>query len=333
MSQPPFGMDPTALFDDEVARIARENDADVIFQLVDREDAAVSTPDRPCCFDHDRNGQPAQASQIFVVESRGQHYEYESCQGHATAARMRNSSFASQGRGETLAEVQAHMKDPAAKITSRPIGREDRRCELHNHARTQNADRYIFTVTHPDGTVSQVVVCHEHRQWINDQARDPEQHLPRQSDLRAIGELRNQIADPAYKISGGGRAPEEPDRGPGGGPGGRSMAPDLPPPPPKIERTYPSPGDPDGGRLVPGSLGLFETAGLPPGVTLTYPDANLVEGVFASVEKIHLSWQVRGIVVVGDCSGLVAEHLGRLSPSPRVTQVGPALLSNLRPSA
>ena len=163
MTQPPFRMDPAANFDDEVARIARENNAEVAFKLVDREDGAVSTPDRPCCFDHDRK-----ATQVIVVESRGQHYEYESCQGHATAARMRSDSFGSQGRGEDLAEVQGHIKDTASKITSRPIGREDRRCDLHDHARTQDADRYIFTITHPDGTVTQVVVCQQHREWIND---------------------------------------------------------------------------------------------------------------------------------------------------------------------
>ena len=271
MTTPPFGIDPSARFDDEVARIARENDADVVFQLVDREDDVVSTPDRPCCFDHDRNGQPCPATQVIVVESRGQHYEYESCQGHATAARMRSPSFASQGRGEALTEVQAHMKDPSAKIASRPIGREDRACQLHDRARTQNADRYIFTITHPDGTVSQVVVCQEHRQWINDQARNPDQPLPSHSNDRAA-QMRNQIADPAYKISGGGRAHEVPDRGPGGGPGGRSMAPDLPPPPPKIERTYPSPGEPDGGRLVPRCLGLLDATSVPPGIYLTLSD-------------------------------------------------------------
>ena len=83
VTEPPFRMDPNARFDDEVARIARENNADVAFKLVDREDGAVSTPDRPCCFDHDRNGQPVRATQVIIVESRGQHYEYESCQGHA----------------------------------------------------------------------------------------------------------------------------------------------------------------------------------------------------------------------------------------------------------
>jgi hypothetical protein len=36
MTQPPFRMDPTARFDDEVFRIARENGADVAFRLVQR---------------------------------------------------------------------------------------------------------------------------------------------------------------------------------------------------------------------------------------------------------------------------------------------------------
>jgi hypothetical protein len=261
VTEPPFRMDPNARFDDEVARIARENNAEVAFKLVDREDGAVSTPDRPCCFDHDRSGQPAQATQVIVVESRGQHYEYESCQGHATAARMRSDSFGSQGRGEDLAEVQGHIKDTASKITSRPIDSKDRHCELHDHTRTQNADRYIFTITHPDGTVTQVVVCQEHREWINGQSRNPELRPPDHSDRKAVAELKPQLVDPKNRIAGGGRAPEQPDRGPGGGPGGRSMVPDPPAPPRKIERTYPPPSDPDGGRLVPGCFGLFETAG------------------------------------------------------------------------
>ena len=57
MTQPPLGMDPTARFDDEVARIARENDADVIFQLVEREDSSmkqcyVHHPDTPAPATH-----------------------------------------------------------------------------------------------------------------------------------------------------------------------------------------------------------------------------------------------------------------------------------------
>ena len=49
MTQPPFGMDPSARFDDEVARIARGNDADVVFQLVRREDSTMAR----CSFGHD----------------------------------------------------------------------------------------------------------------------------------------------------------------------------------------------------------------------------------------------------------------------------------------
>ena len=300
-------MDPVGNFDDEVARIARENNAEVAFKLVDREDGAVSTPDRPCCFDHDRNGQPAQATEVIVVESRGQHYEYESCQGHATAARMRSKSFGSQGRGGDLAEVKGHMKDPAAKIASRPIGREDRHCELHDHARTQNADRYIFTITHPDGTVTQVVVCEQHREWIN--AGSQRQEPPLHSNGKAI-ELKLQLADPRYKISGGGRAPEQPDRGPGGGPGGRSMAPDRTPPPPKIERTYPPPSDPNGGRLVPGRVGLFERASVPFSVYQPFLDTYLVKWVLTTGEVVDPALQIFRVVAVSNSQRPIPEHLG-----------------------
>ena len=42
-------MDPAARFDDEVARIARENNADVAFRLVEREDSTMAR----CSFGHD----------------------------------------------------------------------------------------------------------------------------------------------------------------------------------------------------------------------------------------------------------------------------------------
>ena len=72
------------------------------------------------------------------------------------------------------------------------------------------------------------------------------------------------------------------------------MVPDLPAPPRKIERTYPPPSDPNGGRLVPWRLGLFEAVGVPPCVPLTLPDANLVEGVFPSVEEVTLVCRYSG---------------------------------------
>ena len=67
MTQPPFRMDPSARFDDEVARIARENDADVVFQLVEREDAAVSDTDK-CCI-HDQ-AHTRWATDKLIVESK-----------------------------------------------------------------------------------------------------------------------------------------------------------------------------------------------------------------------------------------------------------------------
>lgn|SRR5271165_2494726 len=73
MTQPPFGMDPTARFDDEVARIARENDADVVFQLVERGDSSmkqcyVHHPDTPAPATHYMNiAEPGREPQHIEV--------------------------------------------------------------------------------------------------------------------------------------------------------------------------------------------------------------------------------------------------------------------------
>jgi hypothetical protein len=183
----PFRMDPNAHFHDEVARIARENNADVAFKLVDREDGSMEPHD----------------------------------------------------------------------------------CELHDHTATYRAERYTFTITHSDGKVTQVVVCKEHGEWVH--ARGPGERIPPHSDRRAIEKLRPQLQDRNNRLSQGVRMREPIDRGPGGGPGGRSMAPDrpahIPPPPEKIDRTYPPPSDPNGGRLVIGSVSLLPSVGRPPRIS------------------------------------------------------------------
>ena len=75
MTQPPFQMDPSALFDDEVARIARENDADVVFQLVDREDSSMAQ-----CYIHDS---PAPATHHMTIAEPGQEpLHIEVCKEH-----------------------------------------------------------------------------------------------------------------------------------------------------------------------------------------------------------------------------------------------------------
>ena len=50
MTDPPIRLDPAARFDDEIARIAKEHDADVVFRLTERKAEPVA--DR-CALDHD----------------------------------------------------------------------------------------------------------------------------------------------------------------------------------------------------------------------------------------------------------------------------------------
>ena len=245
MTQPPFQMDPSARFDDEVARIARENDADVVFQLVEREDLSV--------------------------------------------------------------------------------------CDFHDpEVPTTRSERYTFTITHPDGTVTDRVVCKDHGIWLH--AQQPERELPEGSnDLAA--KLKPQL--PELKVEGGKRVREPIDRGPGGGPGGRSMAPDRPPhvgpPPQKIERTYPPPSGPDGGRLVVGSVGGFRRACIPPIDAQAGLDRLPIEWIFEPVGVVHLASEVVRIVVVRNGGHSVVQHLCRLRPPPRIGEIATTLGSNFRP--
>jgi hypothetical protein len=244
VTQPPFGMDPAARFDDEVARIARENDADVVFQLVEREDSSMA---------------------------------------------------------------------------------EAPKCELHDHTATLRAERFTFTITDPDGKVSQIVVCKEHGIWLH--AQKPERDLPSGSNERAT-RLKPQLAQ--ITVTGGRRVQEPIDRGPGGGPGGRSMAPDLPPPPEKIDRTIPPRYD--GPRLVVGRLGGFGRGSIQAGDPLITFNRMSAEGLLELLCVVNSAMQVVRVIKVGDTLWSVAKHLGRHSPPPGIAQLTSPILSNLGPS-
>ena len=66
MSQPPFRMDPSAKFDDEIARLAAEHDADVTFRLVEREEQPMDS----YCWVHDRD-RPGEASHVATIDGPG----------------------------------------------------------------------------------------------------------------------------------------------------------------------------------------------------------------------------------------------------------------------
>jgi hypothetical protein len=121
-------MDPAARFNDEVARIARENDADVAFQLVDREDDAVSDTDK-CCIHN--QALTRWATDKLVVESKetGQKVEKGLCKYHADALRQGNWAKAAVDtdarRFEKLKEA-AREKERLTVSVVRKVGEPDR---------------------------------------------------------------------------------------------------------------------------------------------------------------------------------------------------------------
>jgi hypothetical protein len=140
-------------------------------------------------------------------------------------------------------EVARIARESGADVAFRLVERGDSsveppKCELHDHTATARAERYTFTITDPEGKVTQIVVCKEHGIWLH--AQDPAEKLPDGSNERAAG-YQPRLAQ--LRIETGPKIREPVDRGPGGGPGGRSMAPDRPPhvgpPPQKVDRTIP----------------------------------------------------------------------------------------------
>jgi hypothetical protein len=111
----------------------------------------------------------------------------------------------------------------------------EHQCELH---RTPEPATHMMTITKPGHDPVRMAVCEEDGLWVN--AKDGSAKPPANMDPKRVEQLKPVMADPSVKITGR-KIPEAPDRGPGGGPGGRAMAPDLPKPPPTPpDRTYPS---------------------------------------------------------------------------------------------
>jgi hypothetical protein len=83
-----FQLDPNAKFDDEIARLSRENNADIAFRLVPREDRAM---DGNCCIhtaEHMREAQPAQVLVYDYPDFGIRNEELGGlCPYHATAAK------------------------------------------------------------------------------------------------------------------------------------------------------------------------------------------------------------------------------------------------------
>ena len=146
----PIRFDPNAKFDNEVARMAEEHDADVVLKLADRKAATMA-------------------------------------EGHSCA-----------------------VCTESTEATHRMILHKDR------------------------GAPQTIEVCERHGMWLKEGAQPG--ITPRNTDQKQVNEIKPELA--AAKHVQGRRITEAPDRGAGGGPGGRAMAPELPPPPEKVDRTY-----------------------------------------------------------------------------------------------
>lgn len=203
-------------------------------------------------------------------------------------------------------------------------------CQLHGDTPPPRPERYEFTITEKGGA-EKLITCKDHGQWVYEQAhgRNPKPEPPKHSNQQEIGKLKTQLADPNVTISRGERIREPIDQSPaGGGPGGRAMAPDLPPPPPpRPDRTYPGY---DGGRLVVGSAGFLAAHGIQPGQEETSPNRLGIEWVIEPVCIVDLVLEVVGVVIVGHDCRRIPQHVRCLGAGPRVAQVSPPPFGDLR---
>ena len=142
----PIRFDPNTKFDDEVARIAEEHDADVVLELVEREDGPMANaPD--CWLNHTeslnqrpldpeiaaraeayrqshegastaREPQPIKATHTMRFERPGRDpIEHPMCREHGYAAEQRNiETFAKKGDAERIAEISPVIEDHQTKI-------------------------------------------------------------------------------------------------------------------------------------------------------------------------------------------------------------------------
>jgi hypothetical protein len=104
-------MDPSARFDDEVARIARENDADVVFQLVEREDWSMSQ-----CYVHDT---PEPATHHMMIEEPGQEPQHiEVCKDHGIWLNTRDLTEQPPNTDKDRVEdLRPAIDNPGTRIT------------------------------------------------------------------------------------------------------------------------------------------------------------------------------------------------------------------------
>jgi len=115
MTQSPFRMDPSARFEDEVARIARENNADVVIKLVD-------SP----CWVHEKD-QPREASHVATIHGPGprDHVAVNLCDEHATALGDHDyEKLAENAKPLHAKNLEAADKNKDVKIEINPLSRD-----------------------------------------------------------------------------------------------------------------------------------------------------------------------------------------------------------------
>ena len=108
-------------------------------------------------------------------------------------------------------------------------------CEIHD---TSEPATHTVTLYEPGKELRRVDVCKRHGEAIYN--HDVEK-LKDNGRPKAVEDHRRPVANPQTKVRSR-RIYDAPDRGPGGGPGGRSMVPDPPPPPRRSTDTYPKHG-------------------------------------------------------------------------------------------
>ena len=110
-------------------------------------------------------------------------------------------------------------------------------CEIHPPVPAT----HTVTLYEPGKEPRRVDVCQEHGEAMYDHKPEKLEELEANDRSKADEDLRRAVGNPQTKVRSR-RIYDSPDRGPGGGPGGRSMAPDLPPPPRRSSDTYPKHG-------------------------------------------------------------------------------------------
>lgn len=131
-------------------------------------------------------------------------------------------------------EIARIARENNADVAFRLVQRREDRAMPHPCATcaTPTPATHVMTINKPGHEPVRAYVCEADAKWIAKGRADSELIPPSKMDPKRVEQLKPLMADKTVTIRGS-RMPEPPERNLAhGGPGGRSMAPDLPPPPP-----------------------------------------------------------------------------------------------------